>query len=157
MKPRLANCRKAWRKRVLYLVLMLATGCMIAMQSPINAALSRETGAVEASLVSFATGAAVLALAVFMFGKGDLGKAFDAPIWQWSGGLLGALMVLSAIVCVPRIGVLSTALAMIIGNLAMAALIDNFGWFGAPVTVFGLRRLLGFCLVLGGLYFIFRQ
>lgn len=136
---------------------MLATGCMVAMQSPINAALSRSIGALEAALVSFAGGFLVLAAATAMFGKGSLVKAPTVPVWQWSGGLLGAMMVLTAIVSVPKIGVLSTALAMIVGNLAMAAFIDNYGWFGVPVTPFGLRRLVGFCLVLAGLYLVFKR
>lgn len=136
---------------------MLATGCMVAMQSPINAALSRSIGALEAALVSFAGGFLVLAAATAMFGKGSLVKAATVPVWQWSGGLLGAMMVLTAIVSVPKIGVLSTALAMIVGNLAMAAFIDNYGWFGVPVTPFGLRRLVGFCLVLVGLYLVFKR
>lgn len=140
-----------------WLLLMLAAGCMIAMQSPINAALSRNIGALEAALFSFAGGFLALAAATALFGKGSLIKAVTAPIWQWSGGILGALMVLATIVSVPRIGVLSTALAMIVGNMAMAAFIDNYGWFGVPVTPFGMRRLVGFCLVLAGLYLVFRR
>ena len=46
---------------------------------------------------------------------------------------------------------------MIFGNLVMAAIIDNFGWFGLPVTPFGGRRLAGFALVLAGLLLIFRR
>lgn len=136
---------------------MLATGCMIAMQAPINAVLSRGIGTLEAALVSFAGGFLALAAATAFFGKGNLLKAATVPFWQWSGGLLGAFMVLTAIVSVPRIGALSTALAMITGNLAMAAFIDNYGWFGVPVTPFGLRRLAGFCLVLAGLYLVFKR
>ena len=66
-------------------------------------------------------------------------------------------MVLSSIIAVPRIGVLATALAMIFGNLLMAAIIDNYGWFGVPVTPFGWHRLLGFVLVLAGLALVFRR
>ena len=138
-----------------YLVLMLCAGCLIAMQSPINATLSRQTGALEASLFSFLIGALALFCAVLSFGKGSFFRAFEAPAWQWCGGVLGAAMVFASILAVPRIGVLATGLAMILGNLAMAALIDNFGWFGAPVTPFTLRRLIGLCLVLAGLFFIF--
>lgn len=140
---------------MLYLLLMLATGCLVAMQSPINAALSRQTGALEASLASFMVGALGLFAAVLLFGRGNFWKFFSAPVWQWTGGILGAIMVCASLVSVPRIGVLSTILAMIVGNLFMAAVIDNYGWFGAPLTPFTLRRLLGFCLVMAGLYLIF--
>ena len=42
---------------MLYILLMLVAGCMIAMQSPINAALSRTVGVLESSLISFTVGA----------------------------------------------------------------------------------------------------
>ncbi len=138
-----------------YLVLMIFSGCLIAMQSPVNAALSRQTGALEASLLSFLTGTLFLLVAVIALGKGSLFRFFEAPCWQWSGGLLGAILVFSSILSVPRIGALSTGLAMIAGNLAMAALIDNYGWFGVPVSAFTLRRLAGLCMVGAGLFFIF--
>lgn len=139
---------------VLYLALMLAAGTFLAIQSPVNAALSRHTGPIEASFISFLTGTVALLIACLIVGKGSVFKAFEAPSWQWIGGVLGASVVCSAIVSVPRIGVLSTSLAMILGNLAMAAAIDNFGWFDAPLHHFTMRRLIGFVLVFAGLYFI---
>ena len=142
---------------MLCVLLMLLAGCMIAMQSPINAALSRTVGVLESSLISFAVGGLFLALAVAFFGRGQLSRVLETPPWQWIGGILGAVMVLNTILAVPRIGALTTVLAMICGNLIMAAVIDHFGWFGLPVTPFGWRRLAGFALVLAGLLLIFRR
>lgn len=142
---------------MIYLALMFVAGCMVAMQAPINSALSRQTGILEASLVSFTIGMLALVILAALFGKGSLLRAFDSPLWQWSGGLLGVLLVCAAIISVPRVGALSTGVAMILGNLAMAALIDNYGWFNLPVMPFGARRLIGLCLVLGGLFFIFKR
>lgn len=130
---------------------------MIALQSPINAALSRTVGVLESSLVSFAGGTLFLALAVLCFGRGHLPRLAETPPWQWIGGILGAIMVLNTIIAVPRIGVLATVLAMIFGNLAVAAVIDNFGWFGLAVTPLSWRRLLGLALVLAGLLLALRR
>ncbi len=142
---------------MLYIFLMVLAGGMIAAQSPINAALSRTVGVLESSLVSFAGGTLFLALAVLCFGRGHLLRVAETPPWQWIGGILGAIMVLNTILAVPRIGVLTTVLAMILGNLVVAAVIDNFGWFGLAVTPFGWRRLLGFVLVLAGLLLTLRR
>ena len=140
-----------------YILLMVFAGCLIAMQSPINAALSRATGGLEASLVSFAVGAATLGAATLLFGGGHIAKAFQAPLWQWSGGLLGAILVFVSLISVPRIGALNTGVAMILGNLFMATLLDNFGCFGLPVIRLSLSRVFGLGLILGGLYFVFRR
>ena len=142
---------------MLYIALMVFGGCLVAMQSPINAALSRTVGILESSFVSFAGGTLFLGLAVLFFGRGQLVRLAETPSWQWIGGIFGAIMVLNTVIAVPRIGVLTTAMAMIFGNLLMAAIIDNYGWFGLPVTPFGWRRLLGFALVLGGIALVFRR
>ncbi len=142
---------------MLYIALMVFGGCLVAMQSPINAALSRTVGILESSFVSFAGGTLFLGLAVLFFGRGQLVRLAETPSWQWIGGIFGAIMVLNTVIAVPRIGVLTTAMAMIFGNLLMAAIIDNYGWFGLPVTPFGWRRLLGFALVLAGLALVFRR
>lgn len=147
----------AAEKRMLYVLLMIITGCLLGMQPPINAALGRHTGMLEGGLVNFVIGTAALSLVVAIFGKGQLSRVVEAPWWQLTGGLFGALMVCAAMISVPRIGALTTMLALILGNLAVGALIDNYGWFGIPVTSFSLSRLMGFCLVLAGLFFIFRH
>lgn len=118
-----------------YIALMLVAAAILAIQSPVNAALSHHTGSIEAGFVSFFTGAVFLFFACLFFGKGSTPKACDAPSWQWPGGMPVATVVCSAILSVPRTGILSTSLAMILGNLAMPAVIDNFGWFDAPCII----------------------
>lgn len=142
---------------MLYIALMVIAGCLIAMQSPINAALARNVGPLEASLISFSTGTICLLAAVLLFGKGHITRAFGAPLWQWSGGLLGAVLVFAALVSVPRIGALSTGVAMIIGNLLMAAILDNYGAFGLPVLPVSFARLAGLALMAGGLALVFKS
>lgn len=140
---------------MLYALLMLVGGSLIAMQGPINAALSKETGQFEASLINFIVGAIALALIVVFFGKGHVFRVFQAPWWQWTGGLLGSLLVFGYVLAVPKVGVLTASLAMICGNLIMAAVIDNFGWFGATEIAFTAKRALGLALVAGGFWFVF--
>ena len=140
-----------------YILLMAMAGCLIAMQSPINAALSRHIGGLEASFVSFATGGALLGAAALCFGSGNMGAVFSAPLWQWAGGALGAVLVFVSLLSVPRIGALNTGVAMIVGNLFMALILDNFGCFGLPVIRLSLSRLFGLALVIAGLYFVFKR
>lgn len=142
---------------MLYALLMFVGGCLIGMQGPINAALGRVTGQFEASLINFCAGTLVLLPLVAIVGKGSVFKVFEAPWWQWTGGIFGATLVFAAIVSVPKIGALSASLAMICGSLIMAAIIDNYGWFGSPHIPFTLRRALGVALVAGGFYFIFKK
>lgn len=140
-----------------YIALMLAAGCLVALQSPVNAALSRTVGVLESSFVSFVVGAVVLGLSVLLWGQGHLTRLGAVPPWQWIGGALGAFMVLANIICVQRIGALPTIAAMILGNLMMAALVDHYGWFGLTVAPFSWRKLLGLALILGGMGLVLRR
>lgn len=140
-----------------YLLLMLFAGCMIGFQSPVNALLSRKVGILESSLLSFVGGTLALAVIVLIFGKGNIGGALKVPWWQLIGGLLGAIVVVNTVICVPELGVLTTLTAMIFGNLVIGATIDHFGWFGVPAVPFGWQRLTGFALMLAGILVAFKK
>ena len=83
---------------MLYIALMVFGGCLVALQSPVNAALSRTVGILESSFVSFAGGTLFLGLAVLFFGRGQLLRLTEAPSWQWIGGVFGAIMVLNSVI-----------------------------------------------------------
>jgi transporter family-2 protein len=57
---------------------------------------------------------------------------------------------------VSRLGVSSALLAIIAAQLILAALIDHFGLFGAPVRTFDLARTGGLVLVLAGTWLVVR-
>lgn len=140
-----------------YIALVVFAGCVVALQPPINAALSRTVGLLESGLVSFAIGTGFLAVTVLLMGRGNVFRVVETPVWQWAGGVLGAFMVVSTTLAAPRIGVLTTLVAMIFGNLLMAAVIDHNGWFGLNAIPFDWRRLLGLALVLAGIALVVRR
>ncbi len=73
-----------------------------------------------------------------------------APWWMWSGGLIGAFVVLSALMATPRLGAATTVALFIAGQLAASLLIDRLGILGVPVRELSALRLLGVgCLVAG--------
>ncbi|SDF43381.1 DMT family transporter [Desulfovibrio legallii] len=139
------------------LALMIFAGCMVALQAPINAALARTVGTLESSFISFTVGAVFLGLMSFALGKGQVLRLAETPAWQWVGGVLGACMVFSTVLAVPRIGALATGVAMILGNLFMATVIDHFGWFGLPSVPLDGRRALGLACMLAGLVLVMRR
>ena len=140
-----------------YIALVVFAGCVVALQPPINAALSRTVGLLESGLISFAIGAVFLAVPVLLMGRGSVFRVIETPAWQWAGGVLGAFMVVSTTLAAPRIGVLTTLVAMIFGNLVMAAIIDHNGWFGLNAIPFDWRRMLGLVLVLAGIALVVRR
>ena len=63
---------------------------------------------------------------------------------------MSVYIVLAITIATPRIGVAATVGLVIAGNLAMAALIDQFGLFGQEEIAIGGLRLLGLALLAAG-------
>ncbi len=136
-----------------YLLFALAAGAMLPIQFGINAQLASWLGSsVRAAFVSFAVGAAALAL-VTVAASRDLpsGERLGAaPWWVWIGGLLGAFYVLGSIVAAPRLGAV-TLVALILAGQALASLaVDHFGWVGFEEHPITALRVAGVALLAAG-------
>jgi transporter family-2 protein len=70
-----------------------------------------------------------------------------APLWLWSAGIMGLVVILSITYATPRIGATATIGLLIAGQLAMGAVIDRFGLFGLEQIAIGWPRLLGIGLL----------
>lgn len=137
---------------VLTTAVMIAAGGLLATQVPINAALARALrDPLLAACVSFGVG--FLALTIVVLAKNGLGSlrlATPAPAWVWLGGVLGAGYVACAIWGVPKLGVLTTVSAVVLGQLLTALALDALGAFGLPVQGISPTRVLAVALVAAG-------
>ncbi len=146
--------------RLLYALLALAGGALIAVQAPVNARLRLVLGSpVGSALVSFVVGT-VLLLAVTL-AVGDGGRVVSGlgggPWWAYVGGACGAVFVVAALVSAPRVGVTATFVAVILGQVTAAALIDRFGWLGVRATAFGANRAVAIGLLVVSLVLLARE
>jgi transporter family-2 protein len=81
----------------------------------------------------------------------------DVPKWQLSGALFGVVYMMVMVGAVPRVGAGVATVAVIVGQLGMGILIDNFGWLGNPaIELSGSRILAMACLALA-LVFMYRS
>ncbi|MBP1932190.1 DMT family transporter [Ammoniphilus resinae] len=132
-------------------------GVAIGVQASINGGLGKKIGAIEGSLVSFAIGTVVLLLLFIFFGKGQILSVGSVPKWQLTGGLLGAFYIFISILIVPKIGVATSLITVIVGQVAMGTLIDHFGLFGGRQIPVDWQRVLAIVLLCAALYFFYRD
>ena len=71
--------------------------------------------------------------------------------------MLSAFIVLTITYATTRIGVTAVVGILIAGQLAAAAAIDRFGWFGVDKVPLGWQRLLGIGLLAVGTAFVLRK
>lgn len=136
---------------ILPIIAVLIAGLGVALQPPTNAALARASGSVVlASLISFATGTAILLVAWLATGRPATGSLRDAPAWAWAGGFYGACFVAALAFAVPRLGLASTLTLAIASQVVAALLLDRWGALGLSPTPIGFGRLAGVALVITG-------
>ncbi len=108
------------------------------------------------AFISFVVG--TLALFVYLLISGvpfsSILSAKNAPIYVWTGGLLGAFFVAATIMLVPRLGVSLTFSLVIAGQMLISLAFDQFGWFGVPVKEINLPRVLGTVFLVIGVVLI---
>ena len=109
------------------------------------------------ALVSFGVGTVLLMGAVVVAGDaGRIGALGGGPWWAYLGGAFGAVFVFATLVASPRLGVTTTFVSVIVGQVALSALIDRFGWLGAEPAPLSWERLAALALMCVSLVLLLR-
>ena len=143
------------------LLAMLAVvfgGAATALQAPTNAKMMGAVGSpVNAAFVSFAVGTAALGiLAVALQVRPDMAASRALPWYAWIGGLYGAIFVVAAAWGVPRLGVATTIILMVAGQLLISVVVDHLGIMGVPRQPISWGRAAGVALVIAGVVMVRR-
>ena len=139
---------------MLAIVIGLIIGFGIPVQTAINSRLRDAVGSpFWSSLISFAIGTLGLAVATLVSGVALLPSRqilTSQPWWIWLGGLFGVVYLTSNILLFPKLGSVQTVIFPVTGQILMGLLIDNGGWFAAPVQPLTLMRGIGALLMILG-------
>lgn len=139
-------------RRIFGLLLALASGLLIAIQSRINGALgTRLHNGIAAALISFCTGLIVLAVILLASRQVRVGlRAVRAAVgdrrlvwWQLLGGVSGAFLVTAQGIAVTTIGVATFTVAVVGGQLISSLWVDRIGLGPAGRAMVTRGRALG--------------
>lgn len=126
---------------------MFLAGVGIPIMAALNATLGARIGPPAAAAILFAVGFICAMIMVVVTGGTDWSKLSTTPLFLFGGGLLVAFYILSITTLAPRMGVATAVLFVLLGQLVTAALIDQFGLFGAPKIPLTPTRIFGFGLM----------
>ena len=136
---------------------VVVMGAILAIQPLLNARIAHAAGhAVYGAMFSvFVSSITMLAAALLLrLPMPDLhGIKAQHPLF-WTGGIIGAFVVLAALIATPRLGAATTVMLFITGQLTCSLVLDHFGWLGAPVHPVDLPRLLGVACLMAGVVLI---
>ena len=140
---------------IVYLLLGTLGGVAGAVQGPVNGALGRRIGPLQATLISF-SGALIIVICinvVYVLFSGQpygLAHVSECEPWMLLGGPEGALFVLGAAACTPRLGVALTATLATLGQMTSCLLIDAFGLLGTTAVPTNPFRVTGILIFVVG-------
>ena len=145
--------------KALLLVFAAVAGAMNAVQAGCSSTLGKAIGpmpaAVAIGLVAVLTYLVVGAVSGQLAWPGA-GKMAAAPWWAWTGGVLGAMFVLSQLFVAQQVGSAVFIALTVTAAVVMSLALDNYGLVGFQVHPAGWGRIAGALFMFAGLGLIAR-
>lgn len=109
--------------------LAIISGVFVILSMITNANLAKRVGVFQSALVNYITGLAGISILMIVFGDMSLLKMETLsaiPAWAYGGGFVGALIVASSNVVIPKIPAVYATLLFFIGQIIAGLSIDYF-------------------------------
>ena len=145
--------------RGLLTLLAALTGVASGVQPGINASLGKAAGPIVAALLSVAVSAAALVAGGLASGRMTLpsrDQLAAAPWWAWTGGVLGASIVLGQLLIAQPLGSAVFMGINVTAALVVSLVLDHFALLGFQEHAINAGRVAGALLMIGGVVLIAR-
>jgi transporter family-2 protein len=141
---------------LLVIVIGLIGGVAVGLQGPMSGAMSQRLGPLGSSLIIHVGGAIVSALLLVLSGGVNIENLKGLPLPYFFAGCFGVILYLTLAYTLPRVGVAMTTALLILAQMSIGLLLDQFGWLGAPQHSISVIRLAGVATILLGAYLVAR-
>jgi transporter family-2 protein len=135
----------------LILLVGLAGGMAIGVQSPMSSMISQRLGMLESIFIVHAGGALVVLIPILIFGS-RLREWRNVPWYTLGAGAFGLIVIASMSYMIPRIGIAGALITLLAGQLIVGSLLDHFGWLGVTQRLLDLPRIIGLIVVMAGVW-----
>lgn len=125
-------------------------GAAMSIQGVMNTRLGDRIGLYETNAYVQLTGFILSAMLAIFLGKGNLSQFGQAPWYAWLGGVLAPVITVTVMLSIADLSPTVAISAILLSQLAVAALIDAFGIMGSERIAFSWQKLLGLALMSGG-------
>jgi len=137
-------------------VLGLIAGCAVALQGPMISLIGQRMGNLESVFIIHLSGTILSGIPLLLFRGGGLTEWRSLPWYVFFAGGFGIIIVGTISFGMPRIGAAATFTLMVVAQLAMAVLLDHFGWFHTTIRSLDLTRAAGIGIIMIGTWLVVR-
>ena len=136
---------------MLGIIFSIIAGISMSVQGVFNTRLGEKIGIWETSVVVQSIALAIALIATFIVGDGSFKAIKEANKLYLLGGVLGAIITFTVMHGIGSLGTTLAVAIILVAQLTAAALIDNFGLFGASCVKCGSRQFIGVVIMLIGI------
>lgn len=138
---------------VFALLTLVFSGALIATQATLNGQLGRSLGLALFVFV-FSLMQTAFSLPLLLNAKFDWQVFVAIPWWQHIGSFLGVFILLGISFSLPKVGTFAAMAALLVGQMSMGLVIDQFGLFGNAVQPITAVKLLGLAFLGVGVFLV---
>ena len=129
----------------------IIAGASMSIQGVFNTRLGEKTGVYEANvIVSFLAFLAAVTVMIF-FGKGNIAGAAGINKLYLTGGFIGTVITVTVMLAIGNLSPVYATSIILVSQLAVSAVIDAFGLFGAEQISFTWTKIAGLAVMVGGI------
>lgn len=140
-----------------YVILIgLVGGAAVGLQSPISGMMGGRIGGFASSFIIHLSGMLLSGLILLMRGGENIREWRGLPWYMLISGIFGVILFQTLTITVPKMGGTLAVTLVMVGQLIVGLLIDQFGWLGVEVHPISLPRLAGVVLLILGGYLVSR-
>ena len=134
----------------------LLGGFAVGIQAPIAGAMGQKIGGTASSFIVHLSGAIFSGLLLLLQGGQGIQNWRTLPWYMLGAGFFGLVLYQTINITLPRLGSTMMVTLIIIGQLLVGILIDQFGLLGVATRPIDLFRVLGVVALLIGGFLIAR-
>ena len=148
-------------KQIMMLLFVVMGGMALALEAAFLGPLGESIGRLSASLSIFLIGVIVFSVAmlVIIIGKRNyltmLSTLSKQPRWLLTGGLVGFIYTIVLTITTPLVGVGTTMVGILCGQITASLAIDHFGILGSERRAIDSYRIGALVLILLALWLIY--
>ena len=136
---------------ILIILVGLAGGVAIGLQSPMASMLTQQLGLFESVFIVH-IGGAIIALIPMLIYDSKLSQWRSVPWYTLGAGIFGLVVIAAISYMIPRVGVAASIITVVAGQLLVGSILDQYGLLGASIRPLDLTRGIGLAVVLFGVW-----
>ena len=137
---------------LLIILIGLAGGVAVGLQSPLASMISQRLGLFESVFIVHVGGALIALIPLLIFGGGKLAEWRSLPWYVLFAGVFGLIVIGSISFMIPRIGIAAAITTIVAGQLLVGTILDHYGLLDSAGRSMDVTRAFGLTVVLVGVW-----